>query len=609
LNVAGTSGLNWVAGGNSSGLVTIGTGGTTGGSLWVNTPSVNSTYHSGLGITGAYGTPAFRSVVNINAYGANVAGTYGSDLAFSTTNGAALAEAMRIDKFGNVGLGNTAPNAKLEVDGNIYIPLGAGNIGIGTSVPRAALVVGSDATLTYAFDGGSAYVQKWLEVDGAIYLPDGTRVASSADLGGAVGWTKSGAKVYVTSSADSVGIGTSVPGASLEITKQAGGVAPLMVSSAATLDGDYLIVTSLGNVGIGTTVPAGTFEVKKSGSAPPVMISSGANTDGDYLTVTSAGNVGMGTSVPNANLEVQKTGAVSPFMISSGATLDGDYFVVTSAGNVGIGTTSPGTAFDVVAATGNGVGLRITNVTTDATEKAAKIVGRHYTNANRDVMLIFSDSYVSQNDVIFGGGSASQNAATRLMFNTAANTNTATGTVRMTVDSSGNLGIGTITPASRLEVSGAGTSGISSFMISSATTLHGDYFVVSSEGSIGIGSTAPRAKLEIAGGAAFVQEKPLTAAAVITVDWSQGTQQYVTLNQAGHTINFSNVVPGETMRLVLCQDGSGSRTVTTWDASIDWSGGSAPVLTTTLNKCDIVAFVSTLGKGSLRVFGSATRNF
>jgi hypothetical protein len=78
----------------------------------------------------------------------------------------------------NVGIGNAAPNAKLEVDGNIYIPVGMGNIGIGTSVPRAGLVVGSDTTLTYPSDSTSAYVQGNLEVDQNLYVRDNALVVT-----------------------------------------------------------------------------------------------------------------------------------------------------------------------------------------------------------------------------------------------------------------------------------------------------------------------------------------------------------------------------------------------------------------------------------------------
>jgi hypothetical protein len=80
---------------------------------------LNSSYLSGLGITGSYGAPALRSVININAYGVYSGGGYGADLALSTTSGGGLNEAMRITFEGNVGIGTTNPQHLLSVAGII----------------------------------------------------------------------------------------------------------------------------------------------------------------------------------------------------------------------------------------------------------------------------------------------------------------------------------------------------------------------------------------------------------------------------------------------------------------------------------------------------------
>jgi hypothetical protein len=130
------------------------------------------------------------------------------------------------------------------------------------------------------------------------------------------------------------------------------------------------------------------------------------------------------------------------------------------------------------------------------------------------------------------------------------------------------------------------------------------------EGKLGIGSlsAAPTTKLQIAGGSAFVEESALTDVATITVDWQLGNQQRVTLG-GNRAIAFSNQVAGQVLRLMICQDGTGSRTVTAWPASVQWNGGTAPTLTTTANKCDVVSFLGTNATGTLKVFGTATLNF
>ena len=71
----------------------------------------------------------------------------------------------------------------------------------------------------------------------------------------------------------------------------------------------------------------------------------------------------------------------------------------------------------------------------------------------------------------------------------------------------------------------------------------------------------------------------------------------VTLGATGRTLNIQFWTPG-IYQLNVVQDGTGSRTITTYNAysptatiTIKWAGGSAPTLTTTLNKIDVLTFV------------------
>jgi hypothetical protein len=110
LNVAGTTALTWVGSGISSGLVTIGDQGTAGGSLFVNTPSLNTSFASGLGIDGSYTNPGGvgTSIVNIKAFGVSSGGGYASDLAFHTAVGTTLSEKFRITSTGAITSSNLA---------------------------------------------------------------------------------------------------------------------------------------------------------------------------------------------------------------------------------------------------------------------------------------------------------------------------------------------------------------------------------------------------------------------------------------------------------------------------------------------------------------------
>ena len=73
------------------------------------------------------------------------------------------------------------------------------------------------------------------------------------------------------------------------------------------------------------------------------------------------------------------------------------------------------------------------------------------------------------------------------------------------------------------------------------------------------------------------------------VDLSRGTMQLVSLT-ANTTVVFPAHSAGAGFTLMLRQDATGSRTVT-WPSNVAWGGGTAPTLTTTANKVDVISFV------------------
>ena len=94
----------------------------------------------------------------------------------------------------------------------------------------------------------------------------------------------------------------------------------------------------------------------------------------------------------------------------------------------------------------------------------------------------------------------------------------------------------------------------------------------------------------------------LTDGATIAVNWNNGNVQAVTLG-GNRTFTFSNPISGGRYLIVLKQDGTGSRTVT-WP-TIKWQGGTAPTLTTTAGKVDLI----TLIWDGTDYFGVASTNF
>jgi hypothetical protein len=96
-NFLGTTQVTWLNGALACyGLVNVGTP-ATGGSLFVQTPSLNASYLSGFGVDGTYA--ALKSVINLKACGV-YSGGYSADLAFWTSSTTTLAEKMRLTDLG-----------------------------------------------------------------------------------------------------------------------------------------------------------------------------------------------------------------------------------------------------------------------------------------------------------------------------------------------------------------------------------------------------------------------------------------------------------------------------------------------------------------------------
>lgn len=78
-----------------------------------------------------------------------------------------------------------------------------------------------------------------------------------------------------------------------------------------------------------------------------------------------------------------------------------------------------------------------------------------------------------------------------------------------------------------------------------------------------------------------------SAGGTATLDFSTANIHVITMPAGNITIATSNVTANQCVLIEIIQDSGGSRTVT-WFSGISWSGGSAPTLTTTANKRDVI---------------------
>jgi len=245
-------------------------------------------------------------------------------------------------------------------------------------------------------------------------------------------------------------------------------------------------IDSSGNMGIGTSSPTGRLTVSgSSGSNLDVLVgvnSSTAVTDGKSVGVLLRGSDTSGTlkdagairSVPTSETY---SNASLAFSSRSGDTLS-ERMRITSAGDVGIGTSSPAAKLEVVSGTGTSfVG---TFRTGDAT--AANNAGGGFwctssaTAANRDASL-----WLDADGANFGGGDyfwlqklGNNGVVNLIQASSAAMTFQTAATERMRIASGGNVGIGTTSPAGKLDIRGG--NGDQLFLDNTGQTYTQQYF-------------------------------------------------------------------------------------------------------------------------------------
>jgi len=155
------------------------------------------------------------------------------------------------------------------------------------------------------------------------------------------------------------------------------------------------------------------------------------------------------------------------------------------------------------------------NSVTNNTRKFVRTGMPHYTNAEEEVMMFTGDANSAYNEFAFGGGSSIYNAATVLRFYTAATTTTLTGTERMTIDSSGNVGINETVPTSKLHVAGPISTAIST-KTTTYTITATDSTILADANTAGFTITLPTAVG--ATGRIYVIKKIDSTGNVVTID-------------------------------------------------------------------------------------------
>lgn len=456
-------------------------------------------------------------------------------------------EQMRVTPEGNVGIGTTSPQAKLDVVGAIRTTKGIefpdGTVQTTASQPQtkasntklspsAQSLSAADAPAPISGAGTTNQLAKWTD-------------GPSNILGSSV----------ITESGGNIGIGAT-PSATLHLFGNPGAVIPFKFTNSATgktwhLTGGsndnnfYFTETGIanrltlqagGNVGIGTSNPGSILHVEQPGSVNLRLWSTGASPAFSWISYkkSSAGTArewweGVGQDLGDDSFSISDR--------TAGATR----FLINSSGNIGIGTTAPsatlhlfnnpagvvpfkltnsatgkswhlsgGSADDNFYLVETGVDTRLTlqaggNVGIGITNPSAKL--HLFADTTKVVPLKFTNSMTGKSWHLSGGSGDDNFYITETGVDT-----------RLTLQAGGNVGIGITNPSATLHLFSNPRLVIPFKFTNSATgkTWHFSggsaddnfYFTetgvdtrltLQAGGNVGIGTMNPQSKLDVVG--------------------------------------------------------------------------------------------------------------
>ena len=440
-------------------------------------------------------------------------------------------DAITVNSSQNVGIGTTGPAYKLDVDGDVQInetliaKAGAdlilqarssqvvginsngartmtlnasNNVGIGTTNPLNKLFVSASTAGDYA-----GFIENTNSTNGYGLV---ARTAHTGTSAYAFAARAASTDIFVVRGDGNVGIGTTSPQQKLHIVDTDGANIILNSNTGAENNGIWMT-----EGGIAAPYANGAY-VHYDSTNNAFKINTGTTSLTTKLTIErDSGNVGIGTTSPGIKLDVNSGGSdsvarftstdararilisdnndISYFGTYIGTTFlgpddtpSGNTINVLSNGNVGIGVTVPTAKLDV-RGTGNFLGTAASGAPLVTIENN-------------------SGSTATSYGLLVKGGGNSSSGKTFEVRDDSGNTD-------LIVKGNGNVGIGTSSPAQKLDVQGTilvnneiqfVDANMRIFRSSNDMRLRtggSDRIAIDSTGDVGIGTTAPGAKLQV----------------------------------------------------------------------------------------------------------------
>ncbi len=476
----------------------------------VNGGSIQWVMNNQIGFTQALFNP--NTGVNCNGLAVKIAGTGTTnrllDLSTGGTQNVAGTSVLAVLGTGNVGIGTQSPSAKLEVNGQVKITGGA---------PGAGKVLTSDANglATWEVPASGSGLGNGSAAGNTPYWNGTSWVVNSSNIynnGGnvAIGNTTAQHQLSVgaaTTDAQLVGLRVynNAPanwkgGAAFGYNRAT--VIMGQLNNVATIAGHDSLLASYrplsinpggGNVGIGTQTPTATLEV-----AGQVKITGGGPGLGKVLTCDATG-LAIWQTPGTGSLPSGTTGQT---LYHNGTAYVSTSNLYNNGTFIGIGTTAPNSILansnlNPIGSEGNGASNSSLTWVSTGGGYAVDVFNSSTTGALNGMAVKVTGTTGRILDLSVGATAAGA------------------GTPIMVVNGNGTVGIGTGSPANKLDVEG----GIAVGATYSGTTIAPTNGAII-EGNVGIGTSAPGKKLDVTGTGGLRVSSANTGSG--TTDWIAG---------------------------------------------------------------------------------------